>query len=83
MVGRWCQRDADHSDKALWENLKYEHVGKFFSTDYEGRGDLFEGLSVLNNVESGIHVLIFASTSKPVGQNQPAWRFSDCEPIVI
>ena len=46
MVGERGQRDADYPPAPVWEDIKYEHGGAFFSVDCAGQGELFEGLSI-------------------------------------
>ena len=59
---RGC-RNFDHSSETLWQNFKHEHAGIFFSEKYAGRSDLFEGLSIWEELTAYIRAL-FNNTFK-------------------
>ena len=46
MVGEWGRRNIDYPATSFWEDYEYEYAGSLFSTEYEGRAGLFEGLSI-------------------------------------
>lgn len=65
MVGISRCDDTDHTSKAFWENPQYEYGKLFFSNQYAGRSDLFEGLSVWKEEKyrklQGTYPVIFLS----------------------
>lgn len=36
----------DYTSAQIWQNAEYEYARMFFSCQYAGRDDLFEGLSI-------------------------------------
>ncbi len=46
MVGNWRGRDTDYAPAPFWKDAQHEHGRVFFSNQYAGRSDLFEGLSI-------------------------------------
>ena len=46
MVGIRGQCNTYYPSAPFWKNFEHEHAGTFFSVDYAGRGELFEGLSI-------------------------------------
>ena len=46
MVGNWIRCYADHTSKKIWETLNLSMIECFFSNEYAGRSDLFEGLFI-------------------------------------
>ena len=51
MVGERGYCDSGYTSPPFWKNLEFKHDGEFFSNQYTGRADLFEGLSIWNDEE--------------------------------
>lgn len=65
MVGLSGRCHTDNPPAAFWKDIEYEYAQLFFSNQYAGRGDLFEGMSVWEDEEyrklQGTYPVIFLS----------------------
>lgn len=85
MVGIGRRGDAHHPSKTVWEDAEYEHAGEFFSVEYAGRAELFEGLAIwdeeIYRELQGTWPVLFASFAGVKETSFPKAKQSICRMI--